>query len=639
MDVHEVNDTSRLDHARTFIDTRVANVLNNPTFGRDAVYDSQRGEYIAKRPHHDLEHALGLYLQNSKRPTDFDPQNSSWGDVFDQIAKAETEDFTKSKKWYEKAWRKAGNAAPFVIPCLDFIPDDYGLKVLRNGLAVLFSASRKWQLNRECILQAFKRILGIIEEARATRDIYTNDAKLREKTIDLYKKLVEAVADLIGTLIPKELKHKLLTRFAVDYTTDKIMHTLEDVTRSAQALRDYANTLDKRTTVEIRNIAEGNQTQLRAIRENVFGVELGVRNLDTQFKVFGENVEDIRTGGHDLKKVIQEMKQEQKMLCDAFEAQNATLIDVVQAHNALLGHLMDPVVHLRQASQTTVGAPQNRLAQVGVMPSRPTLVSVEWVLEVLAVSHMVSTNDLRQTLNDGRISDMPDQGQAQWLSRTNEFGNWLSSFHSETLLVDGNLDLSTGGRTSPLSVFSAKLVASFLRLEPTETLFFFCRQHTAIEDQLNGPRGMMRCLISQLLLILYNRGQANLDFISSPEYVADLECHDFEALCYTFQQLVRHVPYNTPVICIIDSVSGYERMEWADDLCLAVAKLQELVCDVNLGPVFKLFMTCPYRSRVVWKQVEPWQRVSLRPGIWEEDETLERSLWTRINRPWYPESV
>jgi hypothetical protein len=259
--------------------------------------------------------------------------------------------------------------------------------------------------------------------------------------------------------------------------------------------------------------------------------------------------------------------------------------------------------------------------------------SLPELLRILKVPHMTATQDLDHVLKQGNSFETQALGHGRWLMTTENFKNWLAGGQSDLLLVDGHCDQAKTGKTSPMSVFCASLIASLVTLRSGILLHFFCGQHVMPHDPLRGPHGLMRSLITQLLLDPETQ-EPNLDFIDSQQIYDDLVQHRLSAFCYVFQQLVRQFPKGTIIYCIIDGISEYERrLEGSkENLCFVVEELQQIVYSQSLGQTFKLMMTSANKSTEVIHQVTREQHVSLRAGNVHSRPMTEQSFLTDVHR-------
>lgn len=202
--------------------------------------------------------------------------------------------------------------------------------------------------------------------------------------------------------------------------------------------------------------------------------------------------------------------------------------------------------------------------------------------------------------------------QAQSLTKTPEFQRWLASHRPDLLLVDGNAYIPGPGRISAMSIFCAVLVLGLMKSKKHIVLHFFCGQHTTTKDNMSGPKGLMRSIITQLL---YCGKQFDIDFIDSRTYRESLEAHSLPHLCDTFCKLIEQIQLDTSVFCVVDGVSLYEGDHWLDELFCVFETLNALVENEHLQPVFKLLLTSPFVSRQLGHQTATSRRVVLRRSV------------------------
>ncbi|KAK0643182.1 hypothetical protein B0T16DRAFT_178493 [Cercophora newfieldiana] len=214
---------------------------------------------------------------------------------------------------------------------------------------------------------------------------------------------------------------------------------------------------------------------------------------------------------------------------------------------------------------------------------------------------------------------------------------------SGVVSIDGHFDRSQFGKISPLSYVCAMLAqaaknaqqlgAPMLPLAEKRpqsnsiVLEFYCALHAGTvenADDLAGPQGLMRCLSAQLMLALVaNEVVGNYNPVPLP-HLRDgeedrLADRDLSAVCRLFVELARLVPADTPIYCLIDSWSSYEREElWQADYDIVLSTFDDVAASVNSS--FKLLLTSPTSSRRLKDFVPPEQRVSLRNREWSGRE-------------------
>ncbi|KAI8950144.1 hypothetical protein F4801DRAFT_363241 [Xylaria longipes] len=172
-----------------------------------------------------------------------------------------------------------------------------------------------------------------------------------------------------------------------------------------------------------------------------------------------------------------------------------------------------------------------------------------------------------------------------------------------------------------MSRFCATLAGSLIYDNAgTITLSFFAGLHAGTEHagrDLDGPQGMMRCLIAQLLC----SSTLNLELLS-PEDLKGCRQHDLKYLCHVFVSLVEQLPPEIDVLCIIDGISWYEQAPWLSGLRSVVGMFEHLVenVDPRYAGILKVLMTSPgistevvNRTREVRKR-RFWGHVTLAAG-------------------------
>ena len=234
------------------------------------------------------------------------------------------------------------------------------------------------------------------------------------------------------------------------------------------------------------------------------------------------------------------------------------------------------------------------------------LVSREQLVDLLLIDPAMAGHDNEMTVRRGQAISPASQSRAQWLMRTSMFQTWLTSGRAQSLLVEGNVTAEALDRISSMSVCCAMLVNSLAEVEPAFTVHFYCGLHTASNDSTSGPGGLIRSLITQLLSFSIS---FDLTFIKSRKHRDQLSRHELDHLCVLFQSLVKQLPIDTVLFCVIDGVSLYEKYEWQQDTCFVIRKLREMVEDDDLGAVFKLLVTSPCTTRYVKGQLAAEDRL------------------------------
>ena len=219
--------------------------------------------------------------------------------------------------------------------------------------------------------------------------------------------------------------------------------------------------------------------------------------------------------------------------------------------------------------------------------------------------------DVNRTLTAGRVFSLREQERTEYFMASSRFKQWLTSRHSEVMLVNGSGD--TSNRCSPISFACGLLVSSLGSFPSTITLNFFCAFHTDSNDPETGSRMMLASLVCQLL----EKHQGfDLSFLVADQKY-DLQDHEIDTLCSLFKNLIRQLPDGQLVFCMIDGVSYYEYGDRRDDTCKVLAMLVALTDDEKVNAIVKLMISSPTAVRYVSKTVDP-------EDIYTLPETIER---------------
>ena len=146
--------------------------------------------------------------------------------------------------------------------------------------------------------------------------------------------------------------------------------------------------------------------------------------------------------------------------------------------------------------------------------------------------------------------------------------------------------------------FVCALLVQSLSDEGVSCIHHFCGLHKRSNDDLNGPSGLIRGLLAQLV----NLHAIRIGFTNNAEY-HELQRFDTIRLCALFAELVMYLPPGFVLVCIIDGVSLYETAEWAEDLCRILETLNSLTRDPNIDAVFKVLATSAMASRQAVKYI------------------------------------
>lgn len=247
------------------------------------------------------------------------------------------------------------------------------------------------------------------------------------------------------------------------------------------------------------------------------------------------------------------------------------------------------------------------------------------LLEILDVDKELANNDFRSVHRACQSLAASEAQLADGIIAGERYTEWLSSTAADALFIEGGEILTLKSRYTFLSLLSCVVIDGLQGKDPAITIQHFCGRHVNSHDALNGPKGMMRNLICQLVRHLDN--QPGRTFCHSRRSRDQLENHGLQALCQCFKTIVSQLPVDTVLFCIIDGIHAFEKFAWAEDCRLVINELQDLVYEEETGPLFKLLITSPVRSKQLAPNINAQFRVRLSgQASASRDDPTERDI-------------
>lgn len=237
-----------------------------------------------------------------------------------------------------------------------------------------------------------------------------------------------------------------------------------------------------------------------------------------------------------------------------------------------------------------------------------TLSSPDELLILLRVPLEQPICDLDFVLRQSKEFDLTSKSYGALVMASPRFQQWVAASETDLIYVEGHLDPSKFGKTSPISYFCANLALLFANSAMSITLHSFCSQHVACNDDLQGPRGLIRGLLSQLLHIWPN---APLHGIDLPGFNGNHEFIPMEDLCQLFEVLLSQLPIHTTVFCIIDDLVQFEKERWDDDYWHFLRILGTLMAGQQCGIRFKVLITSSTKSKRLQENVPEDMRIQV----------------------------
>ncbi|KAF5499550.1 hypothetical protein CGCF413_v006914 [Colletotrichum fructicola] len=480
----------------------------------------------------------------------FKAGSSSWDLVFEQMAAAKTRNEERSD-----LGSKVTAGGDVISAYINLLPDDYGIGILKGGLALIFDATKAHDENRNKIAETFETVPDSILTINMAFDLLDPDPADMKVQTEAVSMLLEDLPALIKILLGEEKYMDIRALLAESKAMQTaIFHNTK---------KDYASILSE--------IYRGNE------------IAAYVASL--------------------MKEQMEGMTRERESFSREREHYQARELRLEERNQHLS---VENETLRRKVSQNSI-----------VEQPRVSLIDDVQLLDILGVDLDKLGDDSETILGHSEHSDTDERAKAQWLLRTDEFRNWLRENRSSLLLVDGELQDSF---ISPLSGICGGLISALVESPGSAVAFFFAGLHVDMQlpDIDSGPVAMIRSLIAQLLMS-DNLPSRDLSFMSK-DMMKGCREGDCLVLCEVFVKIIKQVPTQTTVYCIIDGVSWYEQGRWLDDLDEFATALECVAKRNNAGRSgsLKVLLTSPTQSTEIGhlarKHRNVWWYVSLAAG-------------------------
>ncbi|RDW84236.1 hypothetical protein BP6252_01826 [Coleophoma cylindrospora] len=533
--------------------------------------------YEAKDKHQEFAEALEKYTKVEGHNLEFDPAKCTWEEVVGELNKAHDAVYTyesREKKTHRKALKMINNASKIIEPAITSLPNE--LCILQGGLAIVFNLVRRRENNSQQILDVFGHLPEIISRASSKAKDFPNDKKLHHLLDELKVTLFDAIPNLIDALRPKTFLAKLTNPFR----GFKVEELLPCIQQSAMRLEAHARDLRESLIVEIYHDTE-------VIRKTSNAVQLRIGEIQKSVSAVGQDFRDMYAQYEQHEERMDSRVDDLKEFC-AKQIRYA-----LGSQNGLFQMLKD-VVSIFQSGEQEPELNKTHPLSPSLRESSPDLSFT--LLQILDVYGAQKDLDLSIILRQSQEFDIACKTLLAIVLNNILFQRWITMVEADLMFVQGQIDSSSLGRTSPLSYICANLVR-LLREQPnTITVYFFCGQHVASNDSANGPRGLIRSILAQLLEAWPHVPSHNIDLVGLDSH----ESISMDDLCGILEHALGQFPTHGTVCFIVDDLPKFERNHWIEDYFILLNMLDHLVQKERSGPRIKIMVTSPTRSH--WLQ-------------------------------------
>ncbi|KAI8718138.1 hypothetical protein NCS52_00891800 [Fusarium sp. LHS14.1] len=535
--------------------------------------------------------------------TELKVSGSSWDTVFDQMADAKRRHENKTD--YNS---KAEDGIDVMSSYINIVLDEFGLGVLKGGLALIFNATKKRRENRERILNTLETLPDAsvtINMAHALLHPEPKDTALQIEFLSMLIRDIPALGtakfvDFLLLDIPNTSTiDDILSRWG-----QRVGQLKEHVEQLKIRLQDkFFAKMDRiegkmeASETGIRDLLAENQSMQKSMMEKWTELTAQIRKPVADISRATEAFADVATSfREDMKsrrrdtELEEELRRERDMRDrerETFSWEREQFLRTVENSQTRQERLEQERLHLsNQVEELSRQVKETRLEpRMAIEPIQ--------LLGVLGLSVYDPWDDLDVVLRHTEHYDANLRGQAEWLVKTTEFQSWLHEDSSSVLLADGCMDPEF---ISPMSGFCCGLITSFMDNPDLAVTFFFAGLDTSKSKTRSGPTAIMRSLIAQLLLNP-NLPKLDLGFVSKAMLEACAQ-QDCRTLCDVFVGIVKQVPPQMAVFCIVDGIIWYEQARWKADMHFVASMFEDLAKRTNpaRSGLVKVLLTTPTRS-------------------------------------------
>ncbi|GFF70747.1 hypothetical protein IFM62136_07911 [Aspergillus lentulus] len=613
-------------------------------------YDDDEHQFVPPNFHKSLEELLKRYLPENLG-LQFQEDAKQLDELADKLADTEARYTDRQKTFWHSLWYHVGDTKDTLDAWVALIPNEYGLAVVKTGLAVVFKLAEKSAERRQKIERTFVAIREALTRADPAKRSFRSNEGICVSADHLNQSIVECIEDMI-LLTSKEKtswRQKLATAPKFRHRTpppdpDVILGKLEEARKEFE--RDIDLVRD--------NVIEGTGLLAQSMAMRLPGMHRNVLETNESLRVLSERQDerdkDYKRGYEAFYSMLHQIRADtQNIVARENNRQNSLGIREQETGQVITRNEVLQILLESKRQRTEIERLRREIRYT--RKSRQLIKGDQllYILTGLPISDSCELADLRQMLqrpNDdlqkcvlyrGKLNT-EIQGQVQEsVLRNNRVLGWLNRPESDLILVDANIDDPGMPKTTPMSVFCATLVTSMVTAHPEDVVVFhFCGQHSLPKDAWYGPNGLVRLLAIQLLVRLLEMKRCDLGCIDNWDFVEGLENHDLSCLCDLLYHLIAQFSAQTTVYCVVDTISHFDNPRTLSDLKVVMDCFHGIVSDTSLSPAVKILLTNPMHSKRTMKQLpifqdDPTRLVNLIPntltsGVPISDRVVGRTI-------------
>ncbi|KAL6833079.1 hypothetical protein J3E69DRAFT_126399 [Trichoderma sp. SZMC 28015] len=219
--------------------------------------------------------------------------------------------------------------------------------------------------------------------------------------------------------------------------------------------------------------------------------------------------------------------------------------------------------------------------------------------EVLYIPYS-DDKDVKQVSNENDVISLRHRVRAEQVVSTSKFRDWAIKAESKELLVEGDFGYDNCYYISALSLLCATLTQALRTREGYISTVFFCGCHGKDDDQYNNGKdvGGVAIMKSMILQLLKQHHSFDLTGLEKDIRLDLLKDGDIDQLCGLFVWLVKRLPRDLILVCIIDGAVHFEIDIFEDGLQKVIKCLLSLSKDNTVPIPVKVLVTSPVQTEI-----------------------------------------
>ncbi|KPI41078.1 uncharacterized protein AB675_8144 [Cyphellophora attinorum] len=569
----------------------------------------------------------------------------SWDEVFRVVRTAQDKYIRAGQKPVRRASRFLGRQSESVLPFLRIIPNGTYTSMICGGLKSAMHLSNA----REEVLRTIEDMPEIILQAEHAVETFPPDLSLDDKADELYLSIFTALQGAVEWFAKNPIGKQTAALVQGPLYNKAFKQNIKALDDALESFKKRCDTLRDGAIVDTHKTVKTTHTLVGQVATTTGEIEVTTKDTRELVQTLQSGAEDLmRTANGTDARLIQVKTEAQWVgegintrIGDVQSTQRATrariedIHDAQHATHAAVDKMTDVQRAIHEATEAMTLSRQNAEWQsnaakqirqlrrkVKRLETSGSAASLSDLLEIIDVDENLAENDRMAVRRGCQSLSASDAQVPHGIIVGQIYTDWVSANDSGALFIEGGQPMVSGNRYTSLSLLSC-IVTDVLQQDIT--IHHFCRRHVRVDDLFHGPKGMMRNLIHQVAR--YLNASTALKFPHNPRNRKLLESHDLSTLCACFAYVVEQVPDDPVIFCIIDGIDAFEKHTWAAECRKVMNTLQDMAHGEADGPVFKLLVTSPGRSKFVGSDFDDQQRMRLASaGNTSRDNPTPREL-------------